>query len=51
MDERSFNEILHRVAPIVQKEDTQMRASICPAERLALTLRYLSGKEIKIFHY
>ena len=47
MDEHSFNTILNRVAPFIQKEDTQLRASISPAERLALTLRYLaSGKEI-----
>ena len=46
MDESSFNEILDKVAPLIQKQDTQLRASISPAERLALTLRYLaSGKE------
>ena len=46
MDKSSFNEILDKVAPLIQKQDTQLRASISPAERLALTLRYLaSGKE------
>jgi hypothetical protein len=38
----SFNELLSKVAPLIMKEDTMLRDSICPAERLAVTLRFLA---------
>lgn len=38
MDQDQFQEILQLVTPIIQREDTVMRESISPAERLAVTL-------------
>jgi hypothetical protein len=34
--------ILEMVTPIIKRRDTLMRDSISPAERLALTLRFLA---------
>ena len=42
MDKQDFDELLTKVTPFIQKQDTNMRASITPAERLSLTLRYLA---------
>ena len=42
MDSASFDELLGLVTPFIQKEDTIMRQSISPMERLSLTLRYLA---------
>ena len=42
MDKQDFDELLLKVTPFIQKQDTNMRESITPAERLSLTLRYLA---------
>ena len=42
MDLNSFNELLHLVEPHIKKQDSLMRKPISPAERLALTLRFLA---------
>ncbi|XP_067141306.1 uncharacterized protein [Centruroides vittatus] len=34
--------ILRRITPVIAKEDTHLRGSISPGERLSLTLRYLA---------
>ena len=45
MDATTFEELLQKVAPIISKQDTQMRDAITAGKRLAVTLRYLaSGK-------
>ena len=41
LDVNSFNDVLRMVGPFIRKE-TVMRASICPEERLAVTLRFLA---------
>lgn len=56
MDTATFEELLHKVAPLITKQDTHLRKSIPPAERLSLTLRHLAtGKlyqcNIHISHY
>ncbi|XP_064639806.1 uncharacterized protein LOC135495272 [Lineus longissimus] len=49
MDEPAFEELLHKVGPLITKQDAHLRDSIPAAERLALTLRFLaSGEDIKI---
>ena len=48
MDEAAFEELLQKVAPLIQKEDTILRESISAAERLALTLRYLASGENQV---
>ena len=42
MDATCFEELLSKVGPMIEKEDTNMRQAISPAERLALTLRFLA---------
>ncbi|ESO85490.1 hypothetical protein LOTGIDRAFT_107819 [Lottia gigantea] len=42
VDKDGFNTILRLIAPNIEKRDTNMRKSICPAERLGVTLRYLA---------
>jgi hypothetical protein len=42
MDWSTFEDLLRRVGPLITKEDTVMRASIRPEERLAVTLRWLA---------
>jgi hypothetical protein len=42
MDTGSFETLLQLVTPIIRKEDTKFRQSIEPAERLAITLRFLA---------
>ncbi|XP_023312264.1 uncharacterized protein LOC111692469 [Anoplophora glabripennis] len=37
-----FEELLSKVGRIIQKEDTHLRASISPSERLMVTLRFLA---------
>jgi hypothetical protein len=37
-----FGELLAKVGPLIQKQDTIMRQSISPGARLAITLRYLA---------
>ena len=42
MDEDTYLELLTLVAPLIQKQDTRMRQSISPHERLTATLRFLA---------
>ena len=42
LDVNSFEEVLRMVGPFIRKKNTVMRASICPEERLAVTLRFLA---------
>ena len=45
MERPQFDELLGKVENVIVKQDTVMRESISPAERLAITLRFLaSGK-------
>ena len=43
MTHESFCELLELVDPLIRRKDTIMRKSIKPAERLAVTLRYLAS--------
>ncbi|XP_064475736.1 uncharacterized protein LOC135389631 [Ornithodoros turicata] len=48
----SFEELLRMVKHHIQKEDTNMRESIQPEERLDLTLRFLAtGESMRSLHY
>jgi len=38
----AFNELLEIILPMNTKQDTVMRKSISPTERLATTLRFLA---------
>ena len=50
LDEEKFNSILNYIKPAIKKQDTNMRKSIQPAERLAITLRFLAtGKLSHLF--
>ncbi|KAL8567149.1 hypothetical protein ACOMHN_033051 [Nucella lapillus] len=42
MDPAHFQSLLTAVEPLLQKQETNMRDSISPAERLAVTLRFLA---------
>lgn len=42
MSEETFSELLVMVKPMLHKEDTVMRPSITPEQRLMATLRYLA---------
>ncbi len=42
LDRASFEEVLTLVRPIIEKEDTQLRCSLKPVERLSVTLRFLA---------
>lgn len=42
MDEDTYIELLNLVTPIIKKQDTIMRKSISPHERLSATLRFLA---------
>jgi len=42
MDEESFETLLQRLTPSIQRQDTILREAIPPEERLCLTLRYLA---------
>ena len=44
-----FGELLAKVGPLIQREDTVMRPSISPGARLAITLRYLATG--KLFYF
>ena len=43
VQEPQFDEILAKVTPAIEKQDTCLRECITPAERLAITLRYLAS--------
>jgi len=45
MDPDVFFELVEKLTPLIQKEDTTFREAISPAERLALTLRFLATGE------
>ncbi|XP_062704016.1 uncharacterized protein LOC134286423, partial [Aedes albopictus] len=45
MTAKEFDYLLKLVTPYIEKQDTYMRKSISPGERLALTLRYLATGE------
>jgi hypothetical protein len=45
MDLVTFESLLAEVEPLIRKQDTVMRNSICPAEQLAVTLRFLATGE------
>lgn len=48
MKDACFDELLNMVKPFLKKEDTVMRKSISPEEKLALTLRYFAtGRKIE----
>ncbi|RVE43202.1 hypothetical protein evm_012151 [Chilo suppressalis] len=48
MGEECFDELLRMVTPYITKQDTCMRKSITPEEKLAVTLRYLAtGRNIE----
>ena len=51
MDMDSFNELLHLVEPHIKRQDSLMRQSISPAERLALTLRFLATGNRFLFFF
>ena len=51
MDLASFEELLSKVGPLIRKQDTKMRRSIEPEERLALTLRWLATGMHKYVYY
>lgn len=42
LQEDRFNNLLNKVAPLIEKRDTTFRNSISAGERLALTLHYLA---------
>lgn len=45
LDWEQFEELLAQVTPLIEKQDTNMRQAVTPAERLTLTLRYLASGE------
>ena len=52
MDARMFQELVERVGPHLQKEDTFWRKALTPEIRLAVTLRYLAtGDSYKSLQY
>ncbi|XP_026810641.1 uncharacterized protein LOC113552131 [Rhopalosiphum maidis] len=52
MDEDTYRNLLSMVAPLIQKQDTVMRKSISPHERLAVTLRFLTtGRTYEYLKY
>ena len=46
MSKRQFNDILGRVQPLLEKQDTQLCRAIPAAKRLAVTLRFLATGNI-----
>jgi len=42
MDDTSFDTLLHKVSPLIARQDTRMRCAVPADERLAVTLRYLT---------
>ena len=43
MSPESFDFLLSKVGPLINKQDTRLRQPISAAERLALTIRYLAS--------
>lgn len=50
MDASTFEELLTRVAPRITYQDTVFRQAIPPAERLAITLRFLATGMLLHYH-
>ena len=44
-EKEKFFELVSRLQPNIKKQDTRMRESIKPEERVAVTLRYLATGE------
>jgi len=42
MDVDSFALLTERLTPLIERSNTNMRESISPGERLAVTMRYLA---------
>jgi len=42
MDKIDFEELLEKVTPVIQRQDTWMREAISASERLSITLRFLA---------
>jgi len=51
MNATLFEDLLRKVTPLIQKQDTILRQSIPPAERLSLTLRQLAKNNFKFFRF
>lgn len=52
LPEQLFNELVMKVAPLVQKQDTQMRPAVDVRTRVGCTLRYLAtGETMSNLHY
>ncbi|KAJ4425591.1 hypothetical protein ANN_27787 [Periplaneta americana] len=52
MSAADFDNLLEKVAPLIERKDTLMRRAIPPAERLVVTLRYLAtGDSYKSLMY
>ncbi|KAE8739193.1 hypothetical protein FOCC_FOCC015316 [Frankliniella occidentalis] len=45
MDVAMFQDLVEKVTPIIRKQNTHLRESISPAERLSVTLRHLATGE------
>ncbi|XP_071652213.1 uncharacterized protein [Temnothorax longispinosus] len=45
MNSDTFEHLLIKVDPIIRKQDTHLRESISPSERLSVTLRHLATGE------
>ena len=46
MTASTFEELLSSIPPCIKFQDKVMRKAICPAERLAVTLRFLATGEL-----
>lgn len=52
MGEDTYMELLNLVSPLIRKQDTVMRKSISPHEKLTATLRFLAtGRSLKDMEY
>lgn len=48
MDSDTFEFLLKKVTPLIKKQDTHLRESISPNERLSVTLRHLATGKNRI---
>lgn len=52
MDHICFEDLLKRIGPLIEKQDTNYRRAIPADERLAITLRFLaSGKHLSLAYF